>query len=385
MKQYNKNEIPLHVLNMSVSGKNFNTRMCTAVVGGKDVRTVESILKEHPFNDLELIPFSWKFQDSAGYTRRLKEHEGVLKLSRAIKLEEMNVNDEFEDFKMLMGGDPAKEYVIDVFPATHAARSGVVYVQYINENRNAVMSMVQDIIRKIKERRESEDEPVILPFPQGPKIANTNGSVAPTIQTNTTNKASSTIPSSKYGGLLDPNKVATTVNRIPWAISVNNKSFLDAVIGKATGTMESDSETDTFKSVSSGRKSIRETELEEENRNLTKKLKDGETQYQQLLKHMQDNERKRQEDKQKHEKEMAELKAMIMTLMHRNDMDERSKDQGSTPKRKKRVDNPPTKRQERNPLTGTTLEEEFPEETLLLEEPRKDEEPFTPEEGLELT
>jgi hypothetical protein len=48
--------IPIHVLNMATNGKNFNTRMCTAVVGGKDARKVETIFKEHPFKELELIP-----------------------------------------------------------------------------------------------------------------------------------------------------------------------------------------------------------------------------------------------------------------------------------------------------------------------------------------
>jgi hypothetical protein len=385
LNHYSDKEIPIHVLNMATTGRNFNTRMCTAVVGGKDTRKVESILKEHPFQELELIPFSWKFQDIAGYTRRLKEHEGVLKLSRAIKIEEMNVSDEFEDLKLLMEGDPAHTHVIDVFPATHASRTGVVYVQYINEHRAAVMQMVQDIIKKIKDKREEEQ--TIVPFPHGPKIANTNGSVAPTIQTNKTNKSSINIPSSKYGGLLNPNQVTSTVKHVPWAISVNNKSFLDAVRGTATETMESDSETDTFRSGNSGRKSIREAELEDENRQLTKQLNESKINYQQLLKHMEANERKRQEDKRKHEKEMEELRAMVLNFMKNkkdNESESNSTTQGSTPKRKKRT-NPNVDSQEHNPLTGATLEEEFPEAALCLEEQWSDEEPTTLEEGLDLT
>jgi hypothetical protein len=414
MKQHNKKEIPIHVLNMAASGKNFNTRMCTAVVGGKDMRTVESILKEHPFTDLELIPFSWKFQDSAGYTRRLKEHEGVLKLSRAIKLEEMDI-DELEDLKMLMGGDPAKEFVIDVFPATHARRTGVVYVQYINGHRNPVMMMVQEIIRKIKAKREADDDTTILPFPDGPKIVNTNGSPSPTIQTNTTNKTNSVIPSSKYGGLLDTEQLVQTANRIPWAISVNNRSFLDTVIGKVRAT-ESDNETDTFKSATSGAKSTRETELEEENRQLTKQLAEKETQYNQAMKQLQEERREykemmnqiRQESNQKEEareqkekkrddereqkdrkrdEEMAEMRALIMALMSKGgeELHKMIDNQGSTPKRKKRGDEPLNNREERNPLTGTTLEEDFPEDLLLIEGTMKDAEPTTLQEGLEFT
>jgi hypothetical protein len=276
--------------------------------------------------------------------------------------------------------------VIDVFPATHAMRTGIVYVQYINEERAAVMQMVQETIRKMKEKRQVEEDRAILQFPHGPKIANTSGSVAPTIQTNKTNKTNSTIPGSRYGGLLNPNQITAAVNQVPWAISVNNKSFMDALIGKATETMGSDSETDTFRSVNSGRKSIRETELEEENRNLAKKLRDSETQYQQLLKQVHDNERKRQEDGKKQERQMEELRAMILMLME-SKSDSRSEgnnnDQGSTPKRKKRADTSVI--QEHNPFTGATLEEEFPEESLQLNDSVPDEAPDTPKEGLELT
>jgi hypothetical protein len=56
-------------------------------------------------------------------------------------------------------------------------------------------------------------------------------------------------------------------------------------------------------------------------------------------------------------------------------------EQGSTPKRKRRTNTANTKAQEPNPVTGTTLEEEFPEEALGLEEPMTDEEPHTLEEG----
>jgi hypothetical protein len=274
MDRYSDKFIPIHVLNMATNGKNFNTRMCTAVVGGKDVRKMENIFKEHPFNKLELIPFSWKFQDNAGYTRRLKEHEGVLKLCKAIKLEEKNIHDDFEDFKGLMEADPAYQFVVDVFPATHAERTGVAYVQYINDHRAAVMGMIQDSIRKIKDKQMEAEEETILPFPNGPKIVNTNGAVAPTIQTTTTNKTSTPIPRSKYGGLLDQNyEAVSTPHQVPWAISVNTKSFREVATGKVTFHQDSDSDTDTFKSGNtSGKKSNREAELEEENQQLNKQL-----------------------------------------------------------------------------------------------------------------
>jgi hypothetical protein len=79
------------------------------------------------------------------------------------------------------------------------------------------------------------------------------------------------------------------------------------------------------------------------------------------------------------------MRAMILALQMTRQIKEseisHTKDQGSTPKRKRRTDMAATEMQEPNPVTGTTLEEEFPEEALCLEEPMTDEEPYTLEEG----
>jgi hypothetical protein len=262
----------------------------------------------------------------------------------------------------------------------------------------------------MKEQRQTQE--TILQFPEGPMIGNVNESDTPSIQTNTTNKTNktgATIPSSKYGGLLDQTGTMRTTNQVPWAISVNTKSFREAVTGKSTGSY-SGSEIDTFKSGNtSGKKSIREKELEIENQQLIKKLQEKEEYYQQTLKQVHEGyERQRQEDKQQQEQvkqqikniqanereqaeEMAELRAMILELRMKNKKEREvnetrhNNNQGSTPKRqKKRTIITTPSRQEPNPLTGTTLDEEFPEDTLLLEETMPDEEPHTLEERKEL-
>lgn len=102
--------------------------MCTAVVGGKDYRKLEQLLKNNALRELELIPIAWKQQNNEGYTRRLQEHEGVIKMCRAIKLEKMNVKEELQDFKEAIEVEEATTYIVDVFPATHATSTGVVYV-----------------------------------------------------------------------------------------------------------------------------------------------------------------------------------------------------------------------------------------------------------------
>ena len=62
VNQYATHDINIHLLNMEAKGKDFSTRICTAVVGGKDNKKVEDILRQHPFEDLELIMFAWRRQ-----------------------------------------------------------------------------------------------------------------------------------------------------------------------------------------------------------------------------------------------------------------------------------------------------------------------------------
>jgi hypothetical protein len=417
LNQFSEKMIPIHVLNMAVSGKNFTTRMCTAVVGSKDIRKVESILKTHPFNELEIIPFSWKFQDSAGYTRRLKEHEGVLKLCRAIKLEEMNVNDELDDFKFLMEADTQTyKFIVDIFPANHAERTGVTYVQYINQHKEAVIGLIQDVIRRMKEKR-AEQEETILPFPEGPKIVNNKGSVAPSIQTTTTNKTSTPVPGSKYSELLDPNQqVTSTSNQVPWAISVNARSFREIVTGRPASPDQSDNETETSRSgITSGYKSARETELEHDKQKLQKQMEDKEEQFQMTMKQVQESfdrqrlrDREYQEHQSKlHKQEMAalqaehkqemtkltaenkeqleNLKTIILALAAQIDKTEEAKstqeDLGSTPKRsKKRQVSTTPSRQEQEPMIVTTPKKAPDPRTGN----RTDEELITLNEGLEI-
>jgi hypothetical protein len=411
LNQFSNKVIPIHVLNMAVSGKNFQTRMCTAVVGGKDVRRVESILKAHPFYELEIIPFAWKFQDSTGYTRRLKEHEGVLKICKAIKLEEMNVNDELDDFKTLMEADTQTyKFVVDIFPANHAERTGVTYVQYISEHKEAVVGLIQDVIRMIKDKRVEQEEGIIVPFPDGPKMTNNNRSATPSIQTTNTNKTSTLIPSSKYGGLLDPNQKVQTSKQVPWAISVNTRSFREAVVGRQT-SQDSDSETETSRSgITSGYKSARETELEQDNQRLHKQIEDKEEQFKLTLQHVQEGfdrqrirDREYQEQQSKmHKQEMKALqaehkqamakitaenkeqiesfKAIILEMASQIDKanipSTTKADSGSTPKRPKKrsISTTPLRHE---PEEGNTTDNSAPMAEIMT-----DAEPFTLEEGV---
>jgi hypothetical protein len=391
LNQHSEKPIPIHIINMNVNGKNFSTRMCTAVVGGKDIRKVETIMKTKPFGELEIIPFVWKFQEITGYTRRLREHEEVIKLCRAIKIEEMSVEEEMDSFKEALEIHHAYQYVVDVFPATHASRTGVVYVQYINQHKETVLEMIKESIKAVKTIRSQEG--IIVPFPEGPKLINNNGSVNPSIQTTNTPRTNSQIPRTKYGELLDKKyKPVSNPTQVPWAISVTNKSFMDALTGtgvRDTSSQNKDSDSEagyTFKSGNtSGMKTLREAELEAENARLVQQLQDKEEQYKATMEHMQEEfERKRQEDKEKQEQQNQDIEQMVadnkrqieqlmkmlnaLTTNGTKDVDNsKGTEQGSTPKRqrKRQVHTPTRKTTNRNEDTSLTLADAEP---IALEE-----------------
>jgi hypothetical protein len=79
INRFSTNPIKIHLLNMEVSGQNFKSRMCM-VIGGKDQAKVEDIINKNPFQDLDLIMFAWKRKHILGYTKRLREHEKIMKM-----------------------------------------------------------------------------------------------------------------------------------------------------------------------------------------------------------------------------------------------------------------------------------------------------------------
>jgi NOL1/NOP2/fmu family ribosome biogenesis protein len=272
--------------------------------------------------------------------------------------------------------------------------------------------MINDVVRTIKEAREANE--TILQFPDGPKVVNNNGSVTPTIQTTTqsvrtttTSRTGITIPSSRYGGLLDMNGgTAIRSSQVPSAISIHTRSFREAAIGRTTSPDNSDNESETFRSGLTSSKSNREVELESENQRLAKQLQEKEEHCQLILKQVQegfdrqrlrDREYQEQQNKvhkqemlamqaehkaqmtkmasdkeekmarmvEKNEEQMEKLKAIIIEMATHID-----NDTGSTPKRPKK-----------RPVSTTPSRPEPEEMTGMMQ----DEEPVTLEEGADLT
>jgi hypothetical protein len=218
--------------------------------------------------------------------------------------------------------DEASKYIVDVFPANHAASTGVVYVQYINDHKHAVLEVIKEGIQRMKQKRNEEQ--LIVPFPDGPIFANITESIAPTVQTTTSTKQTEPVPGSKYSELLTATSyTARSNNKIPWAINVQAQSFRDVVVRQSTApTDNSDNETATINSGNtSSKRTVRETELEKENEQLRAQARSYQMTIDKIKK---DHETQRELDK-KQQKETDEENNKKFEALNRAHQDSNNK------------------------------------------------------------
>ena len=142
--------------------------MCPAVVGGKDAATVEKILTENPFPQLELIHVSWKPKDSNTYTQKLREHDMITNMSRAFKLEQVDQTGVLPHMRSILTIKESGSYIIDISPASHAATTGVVYMPYLQSNKESVWKSLFENLDQVT----ADLSMFPSSFPRGPRLAN---------------------------------------------------------------------------------------------------------------------------------------------------------------------------------------------------------------------
>ena len=281
--------IPIHLLDMAVRGKSYNTRMCTAVVGGKDRAVVERVMTQHLFPDLEIIPFSWKHKHPAAYEQKLKEHDMITNMSRAFRLEQVDQTSVLPHMREMLMKSDAKPSIVDISPASHAATSGVVYVQYLQPHKDLVLSALEGYLAKLQEQAHLFRDNSA--FPDGPVFENYGGSVAPTINSHSQASAETgfTIPESRFQEILSgaPASAPSPWPQqapVPKSIDLNARSFSDVLRGASTTDQTDISDDDTVSADNtSGKRSARELALEAENDQLRKQLETMEAHYQEEM------------------------------------------------------------------------------------------------------
>jgi hypothetical protein len=278
INRFSHSPIKMHLLNMEVTGHNFKSRMCTAVVGGKDQTKVEEILTAHPFEDLDLIMFSWKRKHLPSYTQRLREHERIIKMCRAIKVERVDPVSMLDELRRLLNQSEVSKWIVDIFPANHANKTGVAYIQYLQERKQEILEVTQRSVDIII----NQHKVLNITLNENPRIVNAGSSISPTIQTDTTsNCKSASIPRGRYADIVknrpeDEGTAATPNRYIPRTIRIQPTRFAECLNGNDTAKARRERQEEgtlTTGNTSSG-KTEKEMELEAKNARLEREVEE---------------------------------------------------------------------------------------------------------------
>ena len=160
--------------------------MCTVVVGNKDVSAVIKTLTSVPFEPLEPIPFSWRCKHPEVYASKILTHCSVVGMSRAIKIEKLDQERGLQNMRDILAlHEDASPYIVDIAPASHAASTGVTYVQYLQPHRDVVLAAVQEYISSCPINSDL--------FPDGPVVVDGGTSQSPTLQDGTVQSSPPTV------------------------------------------------------------------------------------------------------------------------------------------------------------------------------------------------
>jgi hypothetical protein len=182
-----------------------------------------------------------------------------------------------DDLHQLLQKSKAARWIVDVFPANHALTTGVAYVQYLQEKRQAVLEATQQSLAIIIDQQRMNN----MEMADNPQIVNAGASITPTIQTDTmSNSKSSSIPTGRYADVVknhieDATSAETSLRYIPRTIQIQPIRFAECLNGNDhTAKVHRDRQEEgtlTTGNTSSG-KTEKELELEAKNERLEKEV-----------------------------------------------------------------------------------------------------------------
>ena len=259
--------IPVGVITTTVA----SSKVSAMIVGTSDIKIVTKLLDEQPFPHLELAPFSLKRKDTKQFEDRIRQHDMVVDQTKAFKISGLPHN-QIDNFRADMFNSSAAPSIVDVMEASHVAKTGVVYIQYIECHKDSVLLSLQDILEQYS--------PAELHDPER--------SVTATVQST---RVSSDIPQSRFANVLDPRRPLEQRQpprrpqrraTIPKAISTSAKSYAQALLGDLPDDQLTDSDSEDSEASSDAEtvstdnrtrgnvstKTAKEVKLEEENNEL---------------------------------------------------------------------------------------------------------------------
>ena len=123
--------------------------------------------------------------------------------------------------------EDASPYIVDIAPASHAASTGVTYVQYLQPHRDVVLAAVQEYISSCPIKSEL--------FPDGPILIDGGTSQTPTLQDGTVQSSPHTVAApGRFDSIIANTPASSFQSRpsrqsIPTSIDLQFKSYSDAL------------------------------------------------------------------------------------------------------------------------------------------------------------
>ena len=286
--------IPVNIVPVTDSG----IRSLGFAVGINDATKVQSILEKNPFPNVEVIMHAWKRSAKQAYHNRLQQHWTVCQQSTAFKLKDLDPHHSLGWLTNWMFNSPVKDFIVDVSPAVHAPTTGVVYVQYLWEHKEAVLVELE------KFTKEFQNNPTDSPF-AGKSIAlvNPDSSLAPTRATgNSAGTSIVQVPVGKFAhvstpqGMTIPYGPSASINRRLWTPAESSRqkprSYCQALMADNNSSDSDDITVHTSNSredstlTSRTNKTKRELELEHANEELQQRLEAQQERHQHDMKQL---------------------------------------------------------------------------------------------------
>ena len=258
---------------------------CTAFEDNNGALAIASVPKMRPrtkhintkyfhfveYNSRKDAPFSWRRKHPEVYASKILTHCSVVGMSRALKIEKLDQEHGLQNMRDILAlNEDASPYIVDIAPASHAATTGVTYVQYLQPHKEVVLAAVQEYINSCPYQNPQ--------FPDGPILVDGGTSQSPTLQDGTVQSSPPTVAPGRFDSIVANTPASSVQSRpsrqsIPTSIDFQVRSYSDALRSSMSGPRQSsegdisDCGTVTTGNTSS-KKSAREVELESENAEL---------------------------------------------------------------------------------------------------------------------
>jgi hypothetical protein len=307
-------DIPIKIIKQDVVTKEgLKVKMCAVLIGKSQLDRVTKYLGDKPFPDVNFIFHRTRNTDPETYSKLIQQHVMLVTNSRAIKLENVSIDQWNKMNGAKLTDQQMKTKIIDVTMG-HAA--GVAYVQYLADFREQVTNWVTQQITQFQTGAGFTNPPQIVPSRNGRDSM--SAVTKQTTSTATQVQHPMATDFSNYCQGLDSSKAKDMVqsassnpHRPPQLSRTDNrvKSFVEVLTGRPTSPLSSlggtDDRSDATPSRSNCSKDRSRSSLASQ-----KLIQENQILAEQLAEQKQHNAAQQQE--------MTELKSMIQEL--RNQM-----------------------------------------------------------------